>query len=982
MKFRDVIILLPCHSIEDLSLEQDEQGSAEMLSTWSAAFHPALVCSSGRTPRWMGAEQPPEGAELSEAIVLVPGISETALPKGWSDTVPDAGGVLVRGLADRDAMVAALLELVDVDPEHVDPAHADPELTADMLALGFCQLQVELVTRQLRYMSSLDEGQFETESVRAAERIMQGDLDTAREHLQSAFDLLIEAREYFYPATPDLIDLTLVAPTTLGESLRRELQQETPINLLISGATLEEMARREPDSLAALRAAWKEGRVTVIGGSYDDRPFALLGFESVLATFRQGLRVYEDLLGRRPVVFGRRQSALWPGLPDVAAGLGFKAALHFALDGSRFPAENQSRIQWEGQGGTKIDALARPPSDAARNDTFLTLPERLGEIMDLDHSPTAVFAHWPGGARCWHDDLKRIARYASVLGRFVGLEETFDETDSVGQVERHTADAYPGRSLAQAVEAGQVDPISRWVRHHHRRAALDTCNTLTTLATLLRSEEPPSNETPDDLAAKIDTAVGHEDQSDSELDDRLARRLDHAVDAMVEVLSGPSDAAASGSLVLNPWSFARSYPINSSTAPADLAALSMAEVPPLGFRWIGPEGVPQPAPKQPSQPARLRKRCQTPFVQSTRRAVPAKGAWHLFRRWRRKPDVTPSMVEGAKLRNEYFEIELDPITGALRRLDDFRSHGNRLGAQLALRTPPRTPGASGTSEADYTIMAADEVSSSIPGLGVGQIESRGRLVDREGRTVAQFAQTFRARRGSRVIEWHIELQPERLPEGSPWQSYYTARIAWNAPGAELFRSVNLVSHPTGATALESPYYVDIRSERTATTILGGGLPYYRQSGEEKLDAILIVAGERARRFRLGLGIDLLHPALAALDFLAPTSGLIRQTPSPTIAQGWFFHLDARNVVATAWEPIWPDGSLPTGGPSPTGVRVRLLETEGLSTSLTLRGYRSLASAQQTDLTGQPTGPLPVEDDRLHLELRPRQWVQIEAIFRP
>ena len=41
--------------------------------------------------------------------------------------------------------------------------------------------------------------------------------------LQSAFDLLHQAREYFYPVQTHLLDLTLVAPSTLGRVAARRV---------------------------------------------------------------------------------------------------------------------------------------------------------------------------------------------------------------------------------------------------------------------------------------------------------------------------------------------------------------------------------------------------------------------------------------------------------------------------------------------------------------------------------------------------------------------------------------------------------------------------------------------------------------------------------------------------------------------------------------------------------------------------------------
>ena len=60
----------------------------------------------------------------------------------------------------------------------------------------------------------------------------RGTRPAARGSFPGAFDRLAEAREYFSLVETHLIDLTLVAETTIGESLRRELASQQPINLL------------------------------------------------------------------------------------------------------------------------------------------------------------------------------------------------------------------------------------------------------------------------------------------------------------------------------------------------------------------------------------------------------------------------------------------------------------------------------------------------------------------------------------------------------------------------------------------------------------------------------------------------------------------------------------------------------------------------------------------------------------------------------
>ena len=62
-------------------------------------------------------------------------------------------------------------------------------------------------------------------------------------------------------------------------------------------------------------------------------------------------------------------------------------------------------------------------------------------------------------------------------------------------------------------------------------------------------------------------------------------------------------------------------------------------------------------------------------------------------------------------------------------------------------------------------------------------------------------------------------------------------------------------------------------------------------------------GETARRFSLGIGVDLPQPAAAAIEFVTPETSSFDAGPPPANISGWFFHLGAKNVVATHWQPL-------------------------------------------------------------------------------
>ncbi len=931
MKFDRLAVLLPCYSFESFDLDRKEADAEQLLSAWSALWHPALLAGSRSIPRWLPAGSPPP--DPAGHLVILPECCDSMLPEEWLAQAEAAGACVLRGLPNRDDMLAAALERLGDDGPAIDA-----DLAADFLALGFCHLLVELLTRKLRYMSNLDEGSLQTAVLAATDAAVAGDLEAARQHLQTAFDRLHDAREYFYPTESKLIDLTLLAPSTLGMPLQTELADTTPRNFLVSGEVIEKMAQHEPAVLEALRTALTDNRAALIGGEQVEIPLPLLDPESLRRHFSRGQGVYEKHLGQRPKIFGRRRFGLSSVLPQKLKQAGFTAAIHCTLDDGRFPVGNQSRIQWEGIDGTVIEATGCLPLDASRAETFLRLAETLSNAMNLDHSATIMFAHWPGRACRWYDDLRRTARYGSVFGKFQTATDYFELTSLAGQRNNYKPDQYRSPYLAQDVTAGRHDPISRWMRYFQRCLQLEAVETVAMLAVVCRgrveSQERRGERDEEcvKLATNIEDALISEDDAVSDLDDQLAKAEQQPLADFARSLGADAKSAERGCLIVNPWSF--SQPAVSLSSPIS-ALHSLPDVPGMGFAWADANAEPPPD------------------------KVERKGWFGL-----RKPQEQPSMAEENVLRNEFFEVHFDPHTGAMRTISDYHSRGPRLGQQIALRLPQGgDPGA----DANYSIMAADELSVVSSGPAVGEMLCRGRLLDHEGRRVANFRQTTRAQRGSRILEIQIDLEIERQPGPNAWDSYYAVRFAWKDEMAVLRRGVNMANQATELMQFESPWYVDICRSKQHTTLLCNGLPYHRRFGLRKLDTLLVTQGERARSFRLGVGIDVPNPMAAAQGFMVPPL-ILPDTPKIPTPSGWLFHLDCRNVLATHWELC--DG----------GFRVRLLETDGRGVRLGLRCLRSVASARRTNADDSPTTDLKIDGDRVEITVDPHQWIEIEVQF--
>jgi alpha-mannosidase len=935
MTFDRLFVLVPCQGLENFNLDRQEDEAEQLLSAWSVLWHPQLLANARIIPNWMPATTPP--MDLSGHLIIVPDCCESSLPDGWLTQAETAGGCVLRNFRCRAEMLAAALARLGGTP-----ADVDPDLAADFLALGYCHFQVEVLTRKLRYTSNLDEAALQAAALAAADAALGGDAAAARRELQSAFDRLHEARDYSQPVELRLLDLTLVASSTIGVSLREELAGAAPRNLLICGAVVEEMAQREPETLEAIKRALAADTAALIGGDYAELPLPLLTPEAIRQNLCRGLAAYTKHLDRRPVYFGRRRFGLTPALPQILERLEFAGAFHCTLDDGRFPVGNQSRMQWEGSDGTTIKALGCLPVDAGRASSFLRLADKLNDAISLDQTGTVVLAHWPGKSSPWYDDLRRIAAYGSVLGKFLTITEYFEQTTLAGQRSHHKPDQYRAPYLKQDVAANGRDPISRWTRYFRRRAALDAWQSLRALAAVCEAKGEGGGGKGENDEFSVATAAAIDDSLNSDnacaaLDDRIGDLRDKGLARFAQALVGTTLSTQRGVLAVNPCSFPQQarVPRSSTSAENEIASI---DVPAMGFAWVAAGETKPPPPVE-------------------------RRGWF----GRRTPQEPPPMAEENVLRNEFFEVLFDPHTGSIRSISDYYSRNPRLAQQIALRLPcDNEPGA----ERNYSIMAANELKVTSAGPALGEIVSRGRLLDREGRRLAGFQQTTRAWRGSRVLELQIELDIDHQPGQNPWDSYYAARFAWKDGAASLYRSVNMATVATELTQIESPHFLELRRDKLRTTLLCGGLPYHRRFGPRKLDTLLVVRGETARSFRLGIGIDVPNPMAAALAMLAPPL-LLSDQPPPRTPSGWLFHLDCRNVFATYWEP------LPVAG-SAGAFRVRLLETDGCGVQLGLRCFRAVESARKINPGNMPPLHLVIEGDRINIPIGPHQWIEVEV----
>ncbi len=937
MKYQELIVLLPCHSLEDFPTHHEGEEAQGLLAAWSSLWHPALIAAAG-APSWARIDDPP--TELDNRLLVAPAVSSQELPTGFAQRAKEEGAVLIRRKTDRDEIVQLALEQLDGGDQGVDS-----ELADEFLALGYTYLQVELLTRQMRYASNLDELHFNNLVERAAEHAVAGDLTAAREQLSASFDVLTQERDHYYAVDSYLLDITLTASTTLDDSLKQELDEGIATSLLLSASDLELMAAKHPDTLQALQRAIEERRACVVGGDMVEQRWPLLSLESMVGQWKLAASSYQRHLGDVPKVFGRRRYGLTAAMPMVLLGMGFEGAIHATLGEGRFPQGAQTKTRWESEDGAVLDAVARPPLDAARPETFLGLALKLGETMDSDHVATLMFAHWPGQCSPWHRDVRRVVKFNSPLGKFMRADEYFADTDLPSTLDRFDHDQYRSPYLRQAVIRKQADPISTSIRYWRRKHQWDAAANLNALASCV-SGRPIAHELEQTCAAIEDAA---ESEADPELDEMLSQAVEKGARALSDSLPRNSspDGSPNGVLLLNPQSAARRVrasteslaaapsigrPVFAASADPALPQV-VADAPPFGFSWIAAgDGEPQ---------------------SRSRKTKPL------------------GKVDGQSilLHNEFFEAVINQTQGTLTALYGYNTRGNRLSQQLAFRLPGSQAEGQGGC---YSTMAADECRLVYCTETEAVAECRGRLLDQDGERLAGFSQRYKIGRGQRVIGLEIELEPDTEPRADPWNSYYACRFAWADEMSPLSRTVHQMRVDCEAKRFESPHYVDITNGDTSTTILTGGLPFHCRADFGKLDSLLFVRGESQRSFSLGIGVDLKNPMNEAIGIMTPTVSLPESAGAPTPAESsWLLHIDSRNVVTTSLEPLVEDGQV-------VGIRARLLETAGRPTRAKFQTFRNLTSARQIDFRGEPRGDLDLNDGAVEVPFSSHEWIGMEA----
>ncbi|MEI7923998.1 MAG: hypothetical protein WCJ40_18965 [Planctomycetota bacterium] len=933
-------LLVLTHSVEtDPSLSLDGPMVESIYQAWKLAWHPWVLCRLTTLPRTQSPVFDPPSPD-SKTTYIVPGRLLDQVPSSFIHQAEDVGAAVIVASDDPQS---TLLELFRRLRGHdlPDTSETLTELVADFQALGMARLWLVSTTIALGHVDVINHDNLTHETLAAAARWKEGDFGSAKSHLQAAFEVLQLARERFYPVDCFLLDLVMTHKTIDIEQLRVCLASHAPKTLVGSAEVLLQLSSQAPDLIQSIKAGVDNGWLDLAGGPLEERPEHLLPLETVRTLYRKGDLVYRQNLDDRSVeTLFHRNFALYPALPHMARRMGFRFGFPAAFDGGKFPLRRESKILWASPDGTTIEALTRIPADADDPLMPLRFPWLLGQSMKDDQVALATWLRWPSAGSDWLQTLITIESYAPVFGRFLTTGDFFAQTDRPFDTMTPDLDSLVDPSLENALAHDEINPVSRLKPELAARGTYDALSWIHALASSLGLSPSPE---------AAPALLQAESADPSALQQAQALSRDFA-EKIAEVVLAGAPAGSPGTLLFNPCAVARRVPVLLDSAAPDLrlcpsiqsaqfvaeGTLAVVDLPANGFAWVPHfANVDDPL---------------TPMGQL-------------------KYDFETNQII-----HPHFVVSIDMKTGGFKGLKRPGEPQARMGQQLALI---------GASGADDSTCMIQEGTPDVAYAGPSKLElrTRGRVVDPadESRTLARFEQVYEAWLGRPTLDLRIELSEidqaffsaTHANQAAPWGRGLVSRWAWRDTNARLRRLAHLQAHPTTADKPTTSEALEIGQGTNRVTIIPHGLPYHRRNGQRMLDSLLIAGQENHRSFQFSLVTDLEFPHQAVIDALTPVISVpVKTGPPPLGHQGWFFHLDHRNVAMTKLE----------FQPSPQGdsLLFHIQETAGRAARVRLRLMIAPTFARQVDDRGLTILDLTVSDDAVDIDLTPFEIARVQV----
>ncbi|MEZ6061160.1 MAG: hypothetical protein R3C19_12415 [Planctomycetaceae bacterium] len=1010
-QFDTISVLIPGYSIEDMPRDLDEPQAAALLNAIAVAWHPRLIEMARGIPDFRQADFA-DGPKTPQ-ILIVPSVSEDRPAHDWRQQYEACGALVVSGCTERDEWLAAVESQAAgiLGPESA-PATLDGDLVADFLALGTCHFLVLLMSRRLHHYVEPNQHLLRTEVQAAAESLLKGEVEQTGVHLKRAFECLLNAREQFHPVECFLLDVCLPSTETTADDLCTLLETSGPLNLCCSVGELTERLEGGDRSAEALHSPIQRLATKLRTAIEAQQASLLTGHRFELRTVLGSLAtLYDDLrfgqtellrqIGTLPANWARRRFGMVHSLPAVLSLFGYQSALHVALDDGVYPDRERGQVLWQGPDGSQVMASSRIPVAIDSSSAFLRFADRYAESMQEDNTAVMLLARLPSLQNPWLTDLKRIERYAPVLGSFTTFDDFISGSGAGANSVQYSAGEYLGPTLIQSSVLKTESPISSPAELFTARARLESFAAMSAMSAVLQPRTHQPDAGIDELALAImeeesrradgETSRTAEEQAQSAAE--ISRRLDELGQQIAEDTCRRLPRTCvhrRGLVILNPLPYSRHHAL---TWPADLKLPAASDACRQAYEQSGTTIL------NLNLPA-----CGFVWLTEADGSVPPIS--------RQSSDKGSPLAEDYLLRNRFFEVLINEATGGVGEVRFHGKRGNRLSQQAGFRYENGRKVEVDGEQLSVSYATTRMVSLTVRQAGpwLGEIQTVSDICDpATGSVLARVTQTTAVERDFPRL--HIGLQFDNVvhePNGNPWMTYYGCRFAWDNEAASVTRSVLGQAAGFRSERFESPDYIEVADSDYRLLIVPHGRPYHRRSGPRMLDSLLMVEGEQTRRFRFTIEFDQPFPMRTVSDLLQPPLTVATSDAIPASADsGWLLGLTAKNVtlarirtetgdreeadLSTDGEPATDDqtrtaddcNSAADAVPQesqPVRLILLLEETEGLSASCGIRTLRKVRSARLRRPDGRDIRELPVGEDGVVVEFSAFQIREVELTF--
>ena len=980
------IFVIPSSALEDLPPRMGHEFAADFLCAWTAQWDPRLLAHLATLPEWKKADS--SSLDLSASLILCPEVSKSKLE------VPVREQLLVNQcpivesqFRSRPELVEALIAIVSPSTEGQNAvSQPTPLLVEDFYALGYAVLQVQILARKLRYSWNIDWIMFTEQVLSAARASLSQDAEETERWLQASFDSLSQERDRYCSQQAYLLDVVLLAPSTLGQSLDRQLEEDHPFNIIATSKLLGNLKEKNATAWTGLSQRLSEKKCSLVGGLEQERPHAYLSASSIVRELGHGMRSYVDQGVAPPKVFTRFQPGFLASSPTWLTQFGYTGALLAAWSGGTVPEKDQAKIRWQASSdGKSIDTVLGHVLDAASADSYIDLAVTLSSQLDYHHIPTLIFAHWPGIRFVALDDLKRLIARTPALGKFHTVEDYFAST-----TQPYSSDSFPSNTFKVPVPtevADQQKLHKRLIGYEQQRSQAERLWSLYHLWCQVANQASITKQTIEPAQLEIAELLSSMDAwfDDAIESDGLAKRIAECRASLMariqKTLAGPkhdsphadspqADSAKSerAYLVVNPSNHPQRVFLNDIPGTVDAASCErifatetsagksrvVIDIPSFGFVRFRTEGSGR----------------SNPAVDSRSVAKPS------F--WKRVAGARSGIAQSDwTLANEFMEIQIDPKRGHLRSVYIANKRGSHMSGMTSLvRGPADVLRKWDDADCiDLTDIRLKLIETS-PLLGI--IEVTGVAKNSDG-TSAQVTTRYTLWKGSRWVDIEIAAENLRLESCScVW------RTAWQNEGASIS-----AWHQGIKGKLQSPLQgtvelIEIDDADHRICIAPQGLSAHRRSGSRFLISYLPVDSDGRTRSRLAIGLDWPRPYETAMD-QCDLPWIVEVPPMSEKADtgAWLAQCSLSNVNI-AWDdfrPVLEPSRMPDGESDAwTGQQadacIWLREIRGKSGSAKLSFFRNVAEAWRVDCQGREFDTLSIADGQVVVAVQANEQSRI------